>query len=179
MQFKFSHKCNFGFLKIELFKNSCHSKDFQKPYFCIYILFHNIKVVCLYWHHYCLLAFDWPSFLHGSSHSATCCFGILLTDLQISFCITMWTDIFTNLFKKKLYMWTASVSFLEKSGPFCWRKHAWIWMCLMCNQVCMITKHWRYTVICTETCLPVDDGITRSLVDFQVGRFNARFMILI
>lgn len=101
MQFKFSHKCNFGFLKIELFKNSCHSKDFQKPYFCIYILFHNIKVVCLFWHHYCLLAFDWPSFLHGSSHSATCCFGILLTDLQISFCITMWTDIFTNLFKKK------------------------------------------------------------------------------
>lgn len=42
MQFKFSHKCNFRFLKIELFKNSCHSKDFQKPYFCIYILAHKL-----------------------------------------------------------------------------------------------------------------------------------------
>lgn len=116
MQFKFSHKCNFRFLKIELFKNSCHSKDFQKPYFCIYILAH--KLCALFWHHYCLLAFDWPSFLHGSSHSATCCFGILLTDLQISFCITMWTDIFTNLFKKNIVHVDSLSLLFRKVQPF-------------------------------------------------------------
>lgn len=177
MQFKFSHKCNFGFLKIELFKNSCHSKDFQKPYFCIYILAHKlcaffgIIIVCwlLIGHRFftvqvtvprVALAYSWQTF--RSVFASPC------GQIYLQTCL-----------KKTLYMWTASVSFLEKSSPFCWRKHAWIWMFFMCKQICMITKHWRYTVICTETCLPVDDGITRSLVDFQVGRFNARFMILI